>query len=128
VGVAGMMATAIALKNFFGSFGLPAYSTDTVPDDVEVPYITFLLNQPEWSEKASGYAQVWYRTKSNSVIFNKAEEIIEAIGFGKIIELPENKGYIVLYPENPKVQVMVDGDYRAAVINYSINSYNMPGV
>ena len=122
-----MMATATALKTFFGGFELPAYSTDTVPDEVTAPYITFYLSEPDWNEKASGYAQVWYRTKSNSVVFAKAEEIVEAIGFGKIIPLGGN-GYLVIYPETPKIQLMVDGEYRAAVINYSINSYHMPGV
>ena len=123
-----MMGTAIALNTFFNGFGLPAYPINTVPDNVEPPYITFYASEPDIINKASGYAQVWYRTRSNTLIFRKADDIVRAIGLGRIIELEDNSGYIAIYPENPKVQTMTDGDYRAAVINFSINSYYMPGV
>lgn len=123
-----MMATATALNTFFNGFSLPAYPVNTVPDGVDVPYITFYISQPDWLDKSSGYAQVWYRTKSNTVVYSKADEIVQAIGYGKILELPSNKGFVVIYPESPKVQLLIDGDTRAAVINFSINSYSMPGV
>ena len=121
-----MYKVAEAMKTFFSSFGIPAYSVDTVPDDVETPYISFMLQEPEWNQKASGYAQVWYRTRSNSTAFAKADAIVKAIGLGKVIKL-SGGGYLVIYPETPNMQLMVDGDYRAVIINYSINTYHMPG-
>ena len=42
-----MYQTAKALKEFFSGFDLPAYSTDSVPEDVELPYITYSLAEPE---------------------------------------------------------------------------------
>ena len=56
-----MYRTAAALKTFFSGFGLPAYAADSVPDDVELPYITYSMSVPEWNQKASLFAQVWDR-------------------------------------------------------------------
>lgn len=120
-----MQQVAAALKTFFSSFDLPAYTVNSVPDDVELPYIAYSLTDPEWSEKASLYAQVWDRSTSNSTIVKKADEIAAEVGEGKKIDL--DGGYLVIWPETPLVQLMADGDYRSAYINLSINAYHMPG-
>ena len=122
-----MYKAAAALKTFFSGFGLPAYAENTVPEDVQLPYITFSLSAPEWNQKASGYAQVWDRSKSNTRIIEKADQITAAIGdAGK--RLSFDGGYLVIWPESPLIQIMTDGDYRSAYINFSINSYHLPGV
>ena len=121
-----MYKTAAALKTFFSGFGLEAYQTGSVPEDVELPYITYSLSVPEWNQKATGYAQVWDRTKSNDGIIRKADQITQAIGESLTISL--DGGYLVIRPESPLIQIMVDGDTRAAYINFSINSFNLPGV
>lgn len=121
-----MIQTASALKTFFGGFGIPAYTVDSVPENVELPYLTYPLSEPEWSEKATFYAQIWYRTRSNAEVLAKADEIIAAIGTGMTIALPN--GYLVIYPESPLVQLLVDGDTRSAYINLSMNAYHMPGI
>lgn len=120
-----MRATAKALKTFFGNFGLPAYTVESVPKDVTVPYLTYPLNEPEWNQKTSFYVQGWYRTTSNAQLSAKADEIISAIGIG--ITLKTDSGYLVIYPESPLVQMIVDGDYRSFYINLSINAFQMPG-
>lgn len=120
-----MKAAAAALKTYFGSFGIPAYTTESVPDNVELPYLTYPLNIPEWNDKNSFYAQVWYRSKSNAAVLAKADEILQDIGAGKI--LPAGTGYIAIWPETPAIQLMVDGDNRSAYLNLSINAYQMPG-
>ena len=121
-----MTNTAKTLNTFANSFGLPAYSTDTVPDNVPLPYITFPLTEPEWNQKATWYLQGWYRTKSNVELFAKVDEIIREIGTGLI--LGTEGGYIVIYPESPLVQLLVDGDMRSFYINLSINSFHSPGL
>lgn len=120
-----MRATAKALKEFVGSFGLPAYTVQSVPKDVSVPYLTYPLTEPEWSEKATFYIQGWYRTTSNAELTAKADQIVSNIGTG--ITLKTASGYLVIYPESPLVQLMTDGDYRSFYINLSINAYQMPG-
>lgn len=121
-----MTEVAKALKGFFSGYGLPAYSTDSVPDDVELPYITYSLAEPEWDRKSNMYAQVWDVSRSNTFILSKADEIVADIGTG--IRLKLNGGYLVIWLESPKVQVIVDGDTRSAYINLSVNAYHMPGV
>lgn len=120
-----MYNAAATLKTFFSGFGLPAYQEGSVPDDVELPYITFSLSEPEWNTKASMYARVWDRTTTNAPIIRIADQIARAIGIQK--RLPMDGGYLIIWPETPLVQVLVDGDIRSAYINLSINSYQMPG-
>ena len=120
-----MYKAAVALKTFFSGFGLPAYQVNTVPDDVELPYIAYSLNIPEWTQKATLYAQVWDRSTSNIGIIRVADQITAAIGEG--VKIPLEDGYLVIWPETPLVQIMVDGDFRSAYINLSINAYHMPG-
>ena len=122
-----MYQAAAAIKSFFSGFGLPAYSAESVPEDVELPYISYSLSVPEWNQKASAYVQVWDRTRSNAGIIQKADQITAAIGSaGKII--PYDSGYLVIWPESPLIQIMTDGDFRSAYINLSVNNYNIPGV
>ena len=123
-----MIATAQALYSFFSGFGIPAYTEDTVPDDAELPYLTYPLIEPEWRQKHSFYVQVYYRHQtSNLDSLRKADEIVEAIG--DCAKLKCNGGYVVLRPENPLIQEKPpDNDIRAAYINLSINAYHMPGV
>ena len=121
-----MYKAAEALKTFFSGFGLPAYQVNSIPDDIELPYITYSLTEPEWNQKASMYAQVWDRTRSNAGILELADQITAAIGEGKRISF--DGGHLVIWPETPLIQIMVDGNTRAAHINLSISAYHMPGV
>ena len=68
-----MRATAKALKEFVSSFGLPAYTVDSVPDDVQVPYLTYPLSEPEWDRKSTWYIQGWFRTTSNAELTATAD-------------------------------------------------------
>ena len=120
-----MRTTAKALKEFVSSFGLPAYTVDTVPEDVQAPYLTYPLNEPEWDQKATWYIQGWYRSKSNAELSAKADEIIRTIGTG--IRIITDVGIISIYPETPLVQLLTDGDFRSFYINLSLNAYHMPG-
>ena len=121
-----MYQAAAALKRFFSGFDLPAYQIGTVPDETQLPYITYSMSVPEWNQKASMYAQVWDRTTSNTGIIQKADQITQAIGEGK--NIPFNGGYLVIWPESPLIQIMVDGDVRYAYINMSVNAYQLPGI
>lgn len=120
-----MLNTARALYEFWSGFGLPAYTTSTVPDSVSLPYITYSLVETEPLEGATHYAQVWYRTTSNAALLGKVDEILAAIGTGCRIDC--EGGYVVLRPSTPIVQLMVDQDpaNRYAYINLLINCYHL---
>lgn len=120
-----MTATAAALYEFYSSFGLPAYQTDSVPDDAQLPYITYLYQEPGRDTPATHYAQVYMRTVSNTEPLSVAGRIISAIGDGVRLN-----GGVVIRPATPLVQVLVDGsdpDIRTAYINLQLNAFHTPG-
>ena len=118
-----------ALDTYLNGFGLDAYTEDSVPDDAELPYITYRSVDPEWHQKATFFIRVWFRSTSNADLLEKADEITGDIGEGK--RLPFEGGLLIVWPESPKVQIVVDSNdrnLRYAYINLSLNSYHMPGV
>lgn len=120
-----MRATAKALKQFAGGFGIPAYTVETVPDDVNLPYITYPLKEPEWNQKTTFYIQGWYRATDYTEMLEKADQIVREVGNG--ITVSTDVGFVVIYPETPLVQTMVDGDIRSFYINLSLNAFSTPG-
>ena len=120
-----MKETAKALKTFFASFNLPAYTLESVPDEVELPYITFPLKEPEWNQQDNCYCQVWYPKKRLEELLTKADQIAAAIGPGIII--PIEGGYLVLYPATPLIQILTDEHSQSAYINLLMNAYHLPG-
>lgn len=126
-----MINTAQALYEFWSSFGLPAYTTTTVPDEdehgnpVKPPYITYSLVETEPFESSTHYAQVWYRDTGNVALLTKVDEIKAAIGNG--VRITCDGGCVVLRPATPLVQLMVDAvpENRYAYINLQINCYHM---
>lgn len=121
-----MRSTATALKTFFSSFGLPAYTLESVPDEVELPYITYPLNEPEWDQKATMYCQVLYRKNNLEALLTKADQIVAAIGTRLVIPLDE--GYLVIWPETPLMQTLTDEYTQSVYINLSVNAYHTPGL
>lgn len=119
-----MMNTARALYDFWAGFGLPAYTTMTVPDDAALPYITYSLVESEPLQSATHYAQVFYRATDNAALTDKVDEIKAAIGDG--CRLPCEGGLVALRPASPYVQVMADEkpERRYAYINLQINCYH----
>lgn len=115
-----MVDTATALKAFYESFDLPAYTTDNVPDDIEMPYLTYSFVDADWDQPMTHYCMIYMRTRRNIELLTKAKEIKDAIGTGKII--PCGNGYIVLHYENS--ELMTDGndpDVRSVYINMQID-------
>lgn len=93
-----MTEVAKALKAFYSSFGIPAYTEDNVPDDedVKMPYITYTVPQSDVFSSATHQARVWYYGNSNVAVNAKADEILAAIGrSGK--KLKAGEGYVYIY-------------------------------
>ena len=89
-----MYNTAKALYTFWGSFGIPAYIEDNVPDDAVMPYLTYRLIEPVWQSFASTYVRLWYRDTSYTNISRKIDEIKNTIGEG--ITIPIEDGCVAL--------------------------------
>lgn len=120
-----MISTASALYAFYSGFGLPAYEVNTVPDDVTLPYITYLYNEPQYQSPATHYAQIFMRTNSNTALLEKAGDIVSAIGEGVVLD-----SGVVIRPSTPLVQIMHDAsnsDIRIAYISLQLNALHTPG-
>ena len=120
-----MLNVSETLKSFFASFDLPAYTLSSVPDEVDLPYITFPLLEPEWNQQSSFYCQIWYPKNRLEQLLTKADEVAKAIAHGKRFNLPE--GYLVLYPASPLIQTITDEHTQSVYMNLLINAYHMPG-
>lgn len=100
-----------ALETFFGSFGLPVYPEEAVPEydpatgeAVRPPYITVQLDIPDWTAPTPTYARIWDRATDFGGIVQKADEIGEAIGEG--VSLPTGHGALYLYRQPRFCQLM----------------------
>ena len=121
-----MESTAKVLYEFLSGFDLPAYDQNAIPDDAELPYITYYAPEPSWDERLSAYAQVWYRTKSRATVNAKTDEIIAAIGAAGV-NIPCDGGYIYIWPVRRTDPVQSDS-VLGNKIEFFVSSYHMPGV
>lgn len=105
-----MKQTMEALKAFFSSFGIPAYLSGNIPDNVTMPYITYDLVEPEPLASAQMNASVWYRSTGTTEVASKADEIKAAIGTG--LDIQTESGVIHLFRDArvPFCQIMNDPD------------------
>lgn len=71
-----------ALNTFWNEFGLTAYDAYTVPDNAQMPYITYEAATADFDEKTAVSASLWYESTSWSAISEKAAEIESQIGSG----------------------------------------------
>lgn len=82
------MTKAAAIYQFWGSFGIPAYEENSVPDgdeSPEFPYITYELITDSLGFAAAMTASLWYRESTWKNANAKAEEIGARIGRGGIV-------------------------------------------
>lgn len=102
------MTKAAALYQFFASFGMEAYASTSVPDDVTFPYLTYDLITNVWDGGEVGLTvNLWFYTTSEAVPNAKADELSEAIGLGGKV-LPCDDGYIWLKRGSPWCQSLSD--------------------
>lgn len=71
-----------ALYNFWSSFGLEAYDETSVPDDSQLPYITYENADDNFGNEIAISASLWYRDTSWKGISEKSIEISDAITRG----------------------------------------------
>ena len=120
-----MTNTAQALYEFWSGFGIPAYTTGTIPEEVVTPYLTYSLVETEPYEPMQHIAQLWFRATDNAALLAMVDEIKAVIGTG--IRLYCEGGSVTLRPDSPYVQLMTDEnpEIRRAYINMQINCYHL---
>ena len=81
------MDKAQAVYQFWSGFDLPAYDPETVPDDADMPYITYETRTGKINESLSAVASLWYRSTSWEGISKKADQIGDHIGLGGVMRM-----------------------------------------
>lgn len=104
------MDKAQAIHNFWNSFGWKAYDETSVPDNAEMPYITYAVRTDSIGYEVNLYASLWDRTTSWQRISKKAEEIAEYIQRQNPISIPIDNGRLYITKDTPFAQRMSDED------------------
>ncbi len=116
------MTKSQVIHEFFASFGLPAYTTTSVPETVEFPYLTYTPIVGAWEDIASVTCELWYYTTSEAIPNAKAQEISDRIGLGGIV-LKCDGGRIWIRRGSPFSQSLrdeVSADIKRRYINIYI--------
>lgn len=104
-------------------FGLPAYAATSVPDDAEMPYITYAFGFNGFD--AGDYEaelNIWFRGSGERPANRKAEEIYRSLGFGGTM-LPCDEGGIWIKRGIPFCQSLRDEpDVHRRYINVLIEN------
>lgn len=118
-----MKETARALYEFWSRFGIPAYPEYSIPDDADLPYITYEVKRPIWSEMSSYTARVWYRDTSFVAITEKVDEIAQEIGDGVRVPMEDGNMWIFMEDEFVQMQPLEDDsqDIKVAYLSMIIH-------
>lgn len=104
------MSKSKALDAFFNSFGLPAYPSTRVPDDVAFPYMTYEPTLANNGNSARPRITIWFFGNSEKPINDKADEIAKAIGIG--FPIRSDDGSIYAYFGEPWQAISDEADVR----------------
>ena len=83
-----------AQQEFWSGFGLPAYDELTVPDDAQMPYLTYQAVSGNLDAQSIVTANLWYRSNSWAEISQKADAIASAIYNDPRSAIPIDDGYM----------------------------------
>lgn len=109
-----------ALQQFWETFGIPVYDENTVPNEAEMPYITYEAKTANFDKPLFLSAQIFYYSPSWREISQKADEIAKYIGYGYRIRKIDG-GYLYIQQGSPFAQRMSESSdmVRRIVINIS---------
>lgn len=99
-----------AIHKFWSSFGLTAYDENTVPDNAQMPYITYGVSVGALDDTIVLSGSLWYHSTSWKEITNKSKEIARTVGeTGYYIDKIEG-GYLFITRGSPFLQRMSDNN------------------
>lgn len=71
-----------ALHSFWSGFDLKAYDETSVPDNTQLPYITYEVSSDDFGNTLAQTASLWYRDSSWASITAKEQQIANYLGRG----------------------------------------------
>lgn len=108
------------LQAFWSGFGIPAYDENSVPDEAQLPYITYDVSVDEFGNSVAQTASLWYKSTSWRDITEKEMEIAEFVGRGGRMIAYDN-GAMWIKKANPWAQRMSDSDtVKRMILNLEI--------
>ena len=116
------MDKAQALQHFWSSFGLAAYDSTVVPDNAQMPYITYSVSTDSLNNVVNMNASLWYRSSSWKDITEKADEIAEAIVKMNPPSIQLDNGRLYITKGTPFAQRMSDEDGNVRRIYLNIQA------
>lgn len=120
-----MSTKAAAIHSFLSSFGIPAYTAAGVPEDAQMPYITYSLVDGAWSDPETNMTvDVWYRGESEAKPNAKVCDISKAVGIGGV-PIGCEAGIIWIKRGSPFAQSVTDEDnaVKRRTINLSVEFF-----
>lgn len=116
------MTKQAALQRFFSQFELPAYPSNSVPERVELPYLTYTPITAAFGDGEVGITvNLWFYTESEEIPNAKAQEISAKIGRGGVT-VPCMDGFVWLKRGSPfsqSVEEPADRNIKRRYINVS---------
>lgn len=97
------------LHAFWSSFGWKAYDETSVPDDAQLPRITYDYAETDFGENVSLNASLWERATGWRGVTSKSTQIGDYIGRGGVI-LRYDDGAMWITRSVPWAQRMGDDD------------------
>lgn len=96
-----------AIHSFWSSFGITAYDENSVPDNAELPYITYNVVTGSIGDTIVMSGSIWNRANSWTYLDNMANTISHYIGHGGVI-IPMDNGTIWITRQPSFAQRMSD--------------------
>ena len=72
------------IQRFWESFGINAYQSGYIPDNAELPYITYNAAVSQFDKPIPLSGDIWYQSTSWAAISQKADEIARAVGIIRV--------------------------------------------
>lgn len=111
---------------FFSSFGWKAYDETLLPDDAEMPRITYGLATDSLGHPVSMAFSLWDKSYSWKTVTEKAQEIADAITFMHPPAIKCDSGRIYITPGSPWTQRMsepTDDTIRRLYLNLEVEYF-----
>ena len=122
-----MTTKAAAIHAWINSFGVPAYPASAVPDDAEMPYLTYTPVDGAWDDPEQPMqVDLWYRGESEAAPNAKADEISRSIGLGGTM-IGSEAGAVWVRRGSPFCQSVPDEDrtVKRRMINLTIEFFTV---
>ena len=104
-----MSTKASAIQDFMAGFGIPAYTSASVPDDAIEPYLTYSLPVGAWGDgEMAMEVNLWYYGDGEKAPNAKVQEISDALGIGGVL-VPCDGGAVWIKRGSPFAQSTTDG-------------------